>query len=310
MAHELTEAMELFVNTGERVKKHFRDGILSEEETINIHVFMSQVLNDIIEFVHDPDNAYGFLNGQGFDKIVTKHLDIPFIAMRGRLLLLIKSLFDIAPTTTKTVIPLEILDKLMDIFEQDDNLKIKFQTIEIMSLWLPNNVEAQERLMKQKGLEPFYKQISKLDAPSIIMILNLFNNILTEHMVARNKKIQKSKIDYTTLKRYQRIALIERMSSPSVCNGLLNIFVDIWPFATETKDALAVLDLIQNIKPHCLKVYKGRSKAIGLINQILSHLRDPTQQAYFERLDLNVTEVNNNLTDFIENIKVIPRFEL
>ncbi|KAI8423287.1 hypothetical protein MSG28_014311 [Choristoneura fumiferana] len=311
MPHELTEAMDLFQFTADRARKQVRDGILTQEETLNVQVFMSQVLDDILDFVQDPNNAYNFLNAQGFDKIVTRNLGVPFDVLRGRLLVLIKTLFDVAPTTTKTVIPLGILDKLVDIFEQDDSLMIKFQAMEIMSIWLPNNVQAQERVMKQRGLEPFYKQISKLDVPSITMILKLFNNIITEHMTARNKKIQKSKVDYTTLKRYQRIALIERMSTPAVCNGLLNILADIWPFATEGNDTLPlVVDLIQNIKPHCYKVFKGRSKAIALISQILSYLRDPTQHAYFESLNLNVTEVNNSLTDFVENIKAIPRFEL
>ncbi|XP_063541930.1 uncharacterized protein LOC134750641 [Cydia strobilella] len=314
MPEIMAHAMEEFMAAAELGQKMAQDGIHTQEETEKQYVKMAQLLEEMLHYMYSANNAYSFLQAKGLNTIIVPNMHITFSQLRTSLLQLLKALFDIAPTTTVTAIPDTILDKLVDIYEQDDDLDIKIHAIELLSVWLPGNPQAQTRVMKMKGLLPFYKQLAKLDPLLTKLTLELFNKIMNEHIAARNKKLQKNKADYKTFQRYQQMGLIERLSTPLFCNGLLKIFEAVFSTGSEhkdTKDLLPpVLKLLQVIKPHCSRVYNGRSKVETLINQVLEKVQEPSTREDLEKQMVNVTEVIESLTEFAELVKLIDHTEL
>ncbi|XP_063369044.1 uncharacterized protein LOC134657426 [Cydia amplana] len=314
MPESMAHAMEEFMAAAELGQKMAQDGVHTQEEAEKQYVKMAQLLEEMLDYMYSANNAYSFLQAKGLDTMIVPNMHITFWQLRTSLLQLLKALFDIAPTTTATVIPDTILDKLVDIYEQDDDLDIKIHAIELLSVWLPGNPQAQTRVMKMKGLLPFYKQLAKLDPLLTKLTLELFNKIMNEHIAARNKKLQRNKADYKTFQMYQQIGLIERLSTPMFCNGLLKIFEAVFSTGSLYKDAKdllpPVLKLLQVIKPHCSRVYNGRSKVETLIEQVLETVQEPSTREDLEKQMVNVTEVIESLTDFAELVKLTEHTEL
>lgn len=308
-----TEIIEQAITNMESVAataaKLTRERILPSEETEKHYDEMIETLADVIEIVRTPVNAYKFLKAKGIDRIIFPNIDIQYSKLRGQLLILLKVLFEVVPTTTDAVIPISTIDKLLDIFENDENLAMKAHVLDIFYIWLPENPKAQVRVMKLKGLEPFYNQITKLDTSVISTLLDLFNTILDEHIKVR-KDLQKNKVDSDKLLLYQQAGLIERMSTPTVCNGLLNIFQNTWSYITEDNDVIGpVLDLVKNMKPYCMSTLKGRSKSKELFNALLKYVQDDNKKEYLESLDLNVTDIKAVLEDYVRELKYTVRDE-
>ncbi|XP_026754142.3 uncharacterized protein LOC113514295 [Galleria mellonella] len=279
---------------------------LSIEDIEKLHEEMVPKIDDVIEMTKNPNNAYKFLKDKGIDRIVIPNLDIPNAKAKTQLLLLLKILFDIAPTTINAVIPINVVDKLLDIFENEDNLALKAHVLDILYVWLPENPKVQARVMKLKGLEPFYEQISKLDTNVIHTLLDLFNKIVKEHMEIRNNKQLRNKIDTDKLSLYQRIGLIERLSTTPVCNGLLNIFEDTWSYSTKDNDVIVpVLDLIIKIKPFCLKKFQGKAKAVELFDALLKFVKEDETKEYLESFNLNASDVERTLMEYVNFFKEI-----
>ncbi|XP_063629827.1 uncharacterized protein LOC134801226 [Cydia splendana] len=310
----MANAMEGFLAAAELGQKMAQDGVHTQEETEKQYVKMAQLLEEMLDYMYSANNAYSFLQAKGLETIIVPNMHITFSQLRTSLLQLLKALFDIAPTTTGTVIPDIILDKLVDMYEQDDDIDIKIHVIELLSVWLPGNPQAQTRVMKMRGLLPFYKQLAKLDPTLTKLTLELFNKIVNEHIAARNKKLQRNIADYKTFQMYQQIGLIERLSTPLLCNGLLKIFEAVFsadsPYK-DNKDMLPpVLNLLLVIKPHCSRVYNGRFKVETLINQVLEKVQEPSTREDLEKQMVNVTEVIESLTEFVELVKLTEHTEL
>ncbi|XP_063389317.1 uncharacterized protein LOC134675087 [Cydia fagiglandana] len=306
--------MEEFLAAAKLGQKMAQDGIHTQEEIEKQYVKMAQLLEEMLDYMYSANNAYSFLQAKGLETIIVPNMHITFSQLRTSLLQLLKTLFDIAPTTTVTVIPDIILDKLVDIYEQDDDIDNKILAIELLSVWLPGNPQAQTRVMKMRGLLPFYKQLAKLDPLLTKLTLELFNKIVNEHITARNKKLQRNIADYKTFQMYQQIGLIERLSTPLLCNGLLKIYEAVFstgsPFK-DNKDMLPpMLNLLLIIKPHCSRVYNGRFKVETLINRVLEKVQEPNTREYLEKQMVNVTEVIESLTEFVELVKLREHTEL
>ncbi|XP_028156733.1 uncharacterized protein LOC114350227 [Ostrinia furnacalis] len=287
-----------------------REGILPTEETEKHYDHMIETLAELIEMVKDQNNAYKFHKAKGIDRIIFHNMDIPYSRLRGPLLVLLKVLFEVVPTTTDAFIPISTIDKLLDIFENDDNLAMKAHALDILYIWLPENPKAQVRVMKLKGLEPFYHQVSKLDTSVISILLDLFNTILEEHIKVRNVDKQMTKADSDKIQLYRRIGLLERMSTPAVCNGLMKIFENTWSYVTDDNDVIGpVLDLVKNIKPYCMKVLRGQTKATELFQAILDYVQDGNKKEYLENLNVNITDMKTVLEDFIRELKYTVKDE-
>lgn len=270
---------------------------------------MVSTIEDITEQLKDKANAYKFLNSKGIDRIITPTIGINDDALKEQLLILIKTLFDVAPVTTNDLIPISVVDKLLDIFEHDDNLDLKAHALDIMHAWLPNSPIIQARVMKLKGLEPFYDQVSKLDVKDIHTLLDLFNKILEEHTKVRDNKSQKTKEDYEKMQLYQKIGLIERMSTPQVCNGLFNILESLEFTNDDTQISNSVLELVKNMKKFCLKMYKGKDKALKLFDELKEYVKNPQKIELMRSLDLNVTDIVMLVEDFAKHLKANVRDE-
>ncbi|CAH0597797.1 unnamed protein product [Chrysodeixis includens] len=263
---------------------------------------MTDLLDNMIEAVKNSNNAYKFLKAKGLDRIVPQNLKAENAAVKARILMLLKVLFDVAPTTTGAVIPITIVDRLLDVFERD-NLGLKAHALDVLYLWLPNNPRVQARVMKIKGLAPFYEQVGKLDTSVIKTLLDLFNTILKEHVSARND-VQRSTVDSDKMKFYMRIGLLEHMATPMVCNGLLNIFSKTWPYNTADNNIIVtVFDMIKNIKQFCLKVYRGKPKAKKLFTALQDYVKEPQNLNYFESTGLNITDISLVLEDYVEKLR-------
>lgn len=271
------------------------------EETKKYYDKILDRVEDVMEMMTQPNYAYNFLKAKGIDRVIMPNLGADHVKLRGVLLMFLKVLFELLPTTTDAVIPVNAVDKLIDVFEDDDNLGMKAHTLDILYAWLPGNPTAQLRVMKMRGLEPFYRQIPKLNTSVIATMLELFNKILDEHIKAREEYKQRS-IDSDKFIMYQRMGLIERVSTPTVCDGLLNIFYTTW---SHTKGDVVppVFHLIRTIKPYCVKVHKGKGKAIKFFEALLEHLDAKTTEMYSEDSNINITDIKALLQDYVTEIK-------
>lgn len=221
-----------------------------------------------------------------------------------------KTLFDVVPNTTNALMPNSLVDRMLDVFENDDDLDFKGMALDILYVWLPNNPKLQARVMKLKGLEPFYHQMSKLDLNVNQKLLSLFNKILQEHVTARNNLSQKTKTDYDNVKLYQMIGLIERMSTPYVCNGFLNV-IEIITLNENVKSLqMPIIELIKNVKPFCFEVYKGKTKAINLFQDFYEILSNERAKSALDEMGLNVTEIKADINNYLLKLKENIRTEL
>ncbi|XP_034837391.1 uncharacterized protein [Maniola hyperantus] len=297
-------------NIAASAEKSHREGILPSEHTDELHSRMVEILEDIMEQLKHKTNTYKFLNSKGVDRIITPIIGLNYEPLKKQLLIIIKTLFKVAPITTKALIPISVVDKLLDIFEHDDNLALKAHALDIMYIWLPNNPIVQARVMRLKGLEPFYQQISKVDNTVIYTLLDLFHKILKEHIEVRNNKSQRNKEDYERMQLYQMIGLIERMSTPEVCNGLLNILEALMLSTNDDKQVITLIfELVKNMKIFCLKLYKGKDKASKLFDELENYFTNPQNLDLLRSLELNMTEVIMVVKDFVKNLKENVRDE-
>ncbi|CAH4037032.1 uncharacterized protein LOC123720216 [Pieris brassicae] len=290
-------------------EKTRRERIVPMEDTEKLYDKIARLLGDLTELIAAKNNTYTFFKLHGVDTVIIPNIRTTYVSLRGQLLNLIKTLFNSAPTTTNTLLPINIVDMLLDVFENDDNLALKAHALDILFFWLPNNPKLQARVMKVKGLEPFYRQISKLDSEVVFKMLDLFNTVLEEHLAARNKD-QRNRIDYENFRMYQMIGLIERMSTVMVCDGLLNIFKVAVTFSENAEEVLApVFKLMKNIKPYCIKLYKSKESAVDIFNDMHKYIRD-NKDINFEALGLNYTEIEFILNDYIEQLRENYKDEL
>ncbi|CAH2265393.1 uncharacterized protein LOC120634314 [Pararge aegeria] len=301
---DIENSLQEVENIAISAEKSRKEGILPTEYADELHNRMVVILEVITEQLKDKINAYRFLNSKGVDRIITPIIGINHDPLRKQLLILIKTLFNVAPITTNALIPISVVDKLLDIFENDDNLALKAHALDIMYVWLPNNPVIQARVMKLKGLESFYNQISKLDITVIHTLVDLFNKILAEHVRARKTQTQRNKEDYEMMQIYQMIGLIERMSTPQVCNGLLNILEALMSFKNDhIQISPLIFELVKNTKPFCLKMYKGNVKAIDLFEKLYKFVSNWHNRDLMVSIGLNITEVITVIEDFAINLK-------
>ncbi|XP_045780488.1 uncharacterized protein LOC123877679 [Maniola jurtina] len=306
----IESSLQKIENLAASAEKSRREGILPTDHADKLHSRIVETLEDITEQLKHKTKAYKFLNSKGVDRIITPIIGTTYEPLKKQLLIVIKTLFNVAPITTKALIPISVVDKLLDIFEHDDNLALKAHALDIMYIWLPNNPTVQARVMRRKGLEAFYNQISKLDNTAIYTLLDLFHKILKEHIDARNSKSQRNKEDYERMQLYQTIGLIERMATPQVCNGLFNILEALMTFSNDDKQvSILIFELVKNMKTFCLKLYKGKDKAIQLFEGLENYFMDPQNVDLLHSLELNMTEVIVVVKDFVKNLKDSVRDE-
>lgn len=288
------------------VEKSRKKGILTTAEAEEKYDEIVDTLEDLTEIIKIPENAHTFLTTKGVEKILPLIVETGYERLKKQVLIVIKTLFNVAPSTTTLLIPVPVVDKLLDIFEHDPNLALKTHAIDIMYVWLPNNPRVQARVMKVKGLEPFYDQVSKLDASVIYTLLDLFNRILEEHVRARNSTLLESNSLHKKL--YQQIGLIERMSTPQVCTGLLNIFDMILPFKDKNEQLTKVIiELMKNIKPFCLKIYFNKSRPLKIFKAFKNYFAD--NMGVFVKLGFDSTEVMMLLEEYSKKLNDNARDE-
>lgn len=299
---DFKKTIEVLEQTASLASKSYREGIIPLEEAEKLYDEMIGVLETLIDLLKDTDNVYNFIKSKGIDNVIVSNLDIVYAPLRNELLLLLKSLFDIAPTTTTSSVPLNTIDKLLDIFEDDENVNIKARVVDILYVWLPDNPKVQARVMKIKGLEPFYHQFMNHDPEVIIPLLKLFSTLTKEHLEVRRNKTIRGLMGPDKLALYQRIGLIEHLSSQTVCNGLLDIFDVTRTHTSNADDILApVLDIVVNIKPYCLKNFKGKAKARLMFESMLDYVNKGNN--VLESFDLNITEVKFVLNEYVNSLK-------
>ncbi|XP_046973258.1 uncharacterized protein LOC124539923, partial [Vanessa cardui] len=302
----IVEKIESLTASDEKPVKENTDAINAEskyDETV-------KNLEELIELLKNPKNVHKFFNITGVPRVITPILGINSERVQKQLLIIIKRLFNVAPARTTALIPISIVDKLLDIFEHDNNLALKTHALDIMYVWLPNNPRVQARVMKLKGLEPFYDQISKLDSTVIYTLLDLFNKILEEHLTVREYS-QKNNDGHTKRKLYEKIGLIERMSTQTVCNGILNIFELILPLTDDMNEQVPkiIMNLMRNIRPFCLKNYNRKTRARKVFEELNKYFTNEDTMALLHKLGFNLTEVRTLLEDYAKKINDNARDE-
>ncbi|XP_072932985.1 uncharacterized protein [Epargyreus clarus] len=297
--NHVEEVIERIEHRSILAEKRIKEGILPIEYTEELYSKMAEEVEELVDFANETINVYNFLNAKGIERTILPNIGIDYAPLKRQLLLLIKKLFDVAPITTNAVMPMGIVDKVLDIFDEDDNLALKAHALDILYVWLPDNPRIQTRVMKMKGLEPFYYQIPKLDSSVIVQLLDLFNKISEEHVKARTKDVQRSKADHERLKLYQRIGLIERMSTPTFCNGLLNILETTWSYNTDDNEmAKPIFEVIKNVRPFCINIFKAKPRHTKLFHVLLNYVDNPIKVAYFENKGMNITEMREILNEY------------
>lgn len=283
--------------------------IIMAEDPESIYDDMVTILDEIIVAVKNYNNAYKFLKANGIDRIIQQSLKTDNDELKTHALILLEALFDVAPTTTAAVIPITVIDSVLDIFEHD-NLALKAYSLDVMNLWLPDNPKVQARVMKIKGLAPFYEQVAKLDLSVVETLLNLFNTIIKEHLKVKND-VQRTAVDSDKTKFYQRIGLLEHLKTPVVCNGLLNIFTKTWADSTNEHDIfVTVFDMLTNIKPFCLKIYRGNDEAGKLFMVLNKYVKEPDNLEYFKSRGFNVTKIRLVMEEYVEKSRYSVKDEI
>uniref|UniRef100_A0A2H1W799 SFRICE_003839 n=1 Tax=Spodoptera frugiperda TaxID=7108 RepID=A0A2H1W799_SPOFR len=261
------------------------------------------VLHSLVEYTRNSNNAYKFIKLKGIDRIIPMNLKSNNIKVRTRTLIFMKSLFDIAPTTMSASMPIVIVDKILDIFETD-KMPLKSHAVDVLTYWLPGNPRVQARVMKLKGLVPFYDQVDKLDTHVIVSLVNLFTKVLQEHIRVRSDS-QKHLVDNDQMKFYLRTGLLEYMSTETVCNGLLDILTKLWSSSSEEHGVLVVaFDLIKTIQPYCLTMYQTNERAKKLFADLSTFVNDADNQEFFDVYNLNVTDVALVVAGYMEKFNV------
>ena len=272
--------------------KHDRD--VPKDRIQELYEKITKKISHLIGSLKTSQNAYKILNNKEIDQTINSITNIKHDPLKNQLLVLLKTLFDVAPVTTNELLPPYIMDKLLDIFK-NDNKFLKTHAVNIINKWLPNNPKIQARLMKLNGLELFYDQVTKLDTSLVYDLLVLFNNILEEHLLIRSKSL-KDQNDFETVKLYENIGLIDKISTPALCNGLLNIFAIISK-RNDFEIQPSVYHLLKNVKPFCLRSYYGKLQAAKILEMLKDHVNDLNEE------DLQSIEVKKLLDEYINYIK-------
>ncbi|XP_022827563.1 uncharacterized protein LOC111357198 [Spodoptera litura] len=268
-----------------------------------------EILHSIVEYTRNSNNAYKFIKAKGIDRVIPQCLKSNNDQVKSRTLIFMKSLFDIAPTTVSASMPIVIVDLILDIFE-NGNLALKAHAVDVLAYWLPENPRVQARVMKIKGLVPFYDQVDKLDTHVIASLVNLFNKILKEHIQVRSDS-QKHLVDNDKMKFYLRIGLLEYMSTDTVCNGILDILMKLWSFSAKEQVVMAIaFDLIKNIKPYCLQTYQNTDRAKKLFNALSTFVNDRDNKEFFDMYNLNMTDVALVIGEYMEKLKPAIKDEM
>lgn len=282
-----------------------QDGVLSEDEMQKLYDDAITALDDLIELMNNPTSVYFFFKMKAVLTILKPHFS-KHNELTSRLLILMKTLFSIAPTTSSSMMPIKFVDRLLDIFDSDAHMGLRVHSLDILALWLPGNPKVQARVMKLKGLEPFYKEIDKFDSSVIRTLLTLFNDILSEHLAARKDDALKP-TDTKKLDIYKKIGLLERAETSTFCNGLLNIFENIWSYSVIHDDiVLPVFDLTKNLKQFCLYKFNDRGKAMELFQDFMKHvikLKDKESKVFNMDKLLVYEEVLNDYIDKLKTVK-------
>lgn len=262
-----------------------------------------EAYDNVIDAVKDKNNAHLFLKGKGLQKVVSRQLGTNHPVLKARLLVLVKTLFEVAPDRTNAVAPKTMLNRILDIFEKDDDSDIKIHALDVLAKWLPNNPESQVRVIKIKGLESFYSGINTLDSPVIKSLLDLFNTIITEHVDARNEDVnQKTKrLNKDKLAMYQRMGLLERIETPTICKGLIGVFELIWD-KDDIEMVKTVFDLVKTTKPFCVNILRGDTSADLMFKEFLNVLNNADPE--LENV-LNVPDMRAVIEDYIQVIKPV-----
>ncbi|XP_068625408.1 uncharacterized protein [Battus philenor] len=301
---DIEKYIEMFEDLAKEVHKPSAEDILPLENTQELYDEMATIIQALIDLNVNSNNVYKFLRAKGLDRVVAPNMRIPYTPLRRLLLILAKQLMDIAPATTKAVIPVAILDNLLEIFDNDPSINIKAYALDILDLWLPGSPKMQARVMKLKGLDPFYRQISNLDVTAIHTLLNLFNKILDEHIKARSDGVKNKGNEDLLI--YQRIGLLERMSTAHVCNGLLNIFETSLPFIPNAGQIItSMFELVRKIKPFCMNVYKGKSKPIEVFSELFQFVTNPSNEKVFHKYGANITDIYGVLEKYVQELKYV-----
>lgn len=274
--------------------------VISTSDTESFYNYMIEAIDKVNKAIRQSDNVYKFFNVNGVLRIMSNNLMNPHPKLRTKLLLLLKDIFNLAPTTAESLLPLNIVDRLVDIYENDNNLALKAHALDILYKWLPNNPKIQVRIMKITTLETLYKQVNKLDIGVVQTLMELFNLLIKEHLNVRNDKAQIIKDDGETMNLYQSIGLLEHMSTPKVCNGLLNILEMLWSYNRNENDHInTILELIKNVQPFCLKIYKKKTKAVNLFEALLKYVKDEERKEYLEKHGVDEVDVASVLERYL-----------
>lgn len=305
LQRDVVTYIQMFEEVALRAHESVKDGILPLEDIEELYDEMVAIAQGIVDLNINPNNAYKFVQEKGLDRIVAPNLKLSHVPLKRQLLVLTRQLFDIAPSTVKHIIPVDVLDSVLQIFDSDDNPSIKAYALDVLSVWLPGNPKMQARVMKLKGLDPFYNQIPKLDFTVIQTLLELFNKILDEHIAARAEENLET-ITRKDVALYQRIGLLERVSTGRVCDGLMNIFETSLPDPPMTSSGEilpSMFELIIKIEPFCLKVYKRKSKPLKVFNELLQLLNDPKVEKVFAEREGSLMDIRNILEKYVSELK-------
>lgn len=275
--------------------------IITDEDMEKLYNKMAEPLDDIIELLKETNNVYKFIKENGIKRVINTNMRIKYTKLHIKFIIILKMLLNKAAISTKTNIAYTMVTDMLDMFEDDDNLAVKAHVIDVLNVLLPENPKVQAQVMELKGLETFYHQVAKLDTKVIKTMLDLFNKILKEHIRERDNKKPGNESELEKLKLYQKIGLIEKMSTPTVCNGLLNVFELLWNNSTDKKDILDVFELIKNIKPFCSIIFRHKAKARNLFNKLSDYVNKERNIDSLEKC-VNLTDVNLIIGDYIREI--------
>lgn len=272
IGNEIRSAIENFELTAALAEKQLYDPDDLQAEVQILYEQLIDILENIIEELAITTTAKDFLNENGVDRIVLPNLSINYSPLRKQLLLLLKVLIENNSLDAKEAIKTKFADKLVHIYETDSNIIHKAYVFDILEYLLPNNPKLQFRLITKYGLDVFYNQINKIYSETIFKMLNLFNELILEHMtIVNNTNLI---IDMKDLKLYKKMGFLEKISTQESCNGLLTVFDILWTSSKDHKEVLTTIEeLLKNIKNLCLLRYRGQIKAIKLFDNILKYVK-------------------------------------
>lgn len=262
----------------------------------SINVYIAR----IVQLTKHPEDANKFLEKDGFQKCVLPNMWIEYPEMRKNFLILTKQLLEVTPQTIK-VIPIELLDQLLRIFDKDDDLNNKSLVVDILYIWLPGHPKVQARVMQLSGLNPFYTHLPKLNTNVVYNMIDLFNTLIKEHRDFRNNSALYSEEEK---KLYQKIGLIQHISTRENCRGLLTIFHDAFQHNTKDNNILIpTLELMKLVQPTCTKRFKGLKKAFEFFTLLQNYISDKDNRKFLRDFMADADEIEAAINKYVEELK-------